>query len=358
MENSIKEYFNEYGGIQFGVVGMYTYLTGNKYLTTTSMPLFLWFLFCEAIARTDKSEYILPWLDYQLNLIARDCPELRDKLVEEFSKNWTPWLCLVLFSDQDTQKDFLNKYPPKKELLPIYELLDKILTSQGNELFLPKNWGDSIENPDKYSDPHSCSIVKIGILLKKLMESKEEYFKLYSVWRNNLKEYVFHKLPLIALPSLPDDNADNYFNRLVHSIWKTGDFLVSPSSNPDFQILYSHNMKFNDEQMILTALLYGWSKGYLKTGGWIMDRKLRSYLSSLALRLVIKKHPELVNFRNIDPTIFYSTPEGDRFHYEQPFIKISQIDSSKEFEKEIRYKLLKVTLKVGYPEFQFYLDAL
>lgn len=344
--------FNDYGGILYAVSGIHNLTSKNA---QNRPALFFWILYCEAIARSEKSSDVYDWIKYQLSLINKDYPNFSDQVDKNISNSWIPGLVLNLFSKDFSPEKLGEVAPLEKNQQISVELVSHLIRSQGKSLFSPENWGDEIKDARRYQDPFSCAIVKLGILLKKLLSVENDpKGSIYHSWKEFLREHVLHELPIHSLPQFDTVEIDHNFLKLIKSLWMTAELLASPSRVNVLEKIEKNGHRFDDDELILIGALYGWIKGYKTTANWVRDRNQRSYLSSLALRLSIQHENIRITSTGLDPIIFFSTKDGDRLSYEKPFCNISKIDTVIEFDDLFHTrKQTRLSLRLRNAPFSF-----
>lgn len=343
--------FNDFAGIQYAVMGLSNIVHQRNLLNRPS--LFLWMLFCEGVARSEKNSDILQWVENQLSIIAKDAPTLKNYFIEEIPKSWTPWLALSIFSKDEAIDELIRNFHPTEEKFAFFKLLNQLTRSQGKTLFSPENWGDDINDSSRYSDPFSCSVVKLGIVLKKLAQKEDnQNFSLFTSWKKKLREEVLLKLPIDSLSTFDNRDEDDFL-KLVKSTYMTANLLISPDHQNLVDKILKRSSDFDDDQLIFIGALFGWVRGYKKIANLVQDIGKRSYLSSLALRLSFQLDDKNHTLAGADPVILFSSKRGDRINYENPFCRVTKIESITTFEEFDVKKTEKISIGLGDNVFQF-----
>ncbi|MEM4655304.1 MAG: hypothetical protein QXL34_07455, partial [Thermosphaera sp.] len=180
--SSLIDLFNDYGGIQYSVVSSFDYIRESP---ERDFALLLWLIFSEAIARAGNIKNCWIWIEYQLSYLKQATSALEKKLrkyIETLSL-WSPLLVLLSASQSQSDEEFINQlnssnalYCENEALRAILRIIIHLFRKQGKYLFSPGNWGDNEVKPSRenITDPQQCSIVKLGIILKNLIESEGE----------------------------------------------------------------------------------------------------------------------------------------------------------------------------------------
>ncbi len=355
MDSNLVELFNDYGGILYSVTELGTKTKKNH---PGQIPFFSWILYSESIARAEEPSQNFEWIEYQLSLINRVNGDISKFLKEEISKSWIPWIFVSIFGKDCSFENLTQFLSPDTSRMAFLKLMHQLILAHGKELFSHGNWGDEIQNPERYQDPFSCSIVKCGITLKKLAEGTDrENTDLYKNWMQYLRENILHQLPITSLPDFRNTELDEDFLKLVKSFWMIAQLLELPNTRDALDRIEKYYLDFNSEELLLISAWYGWIKGYRKTGNWINDKNQRRYLSSLAIRLALREN-QLTSFPvGIDPIIFFSSNQGDRLSYEKPFCRVTRIDSTTNYhDSSTITKPNKFDVILGQDTFLFTFD--
>lgn len=338
---SVDEIFSSYAGILFRVNG--TILNQKVTLADNEkMAFFLWNLFSEAVARAESIEDNFSWINHQIQTINYLIPSFKSTIDKAISYQWAAWLPLILFSKDKERLELWNKfcllYPEANiEEKNIRKLLFELMLRYGKNLFSFGDWIDEVQNPDRFSTPVECAIIKLGLTLKHLKNnSEDEEAKIFfDTWRKLLLDEILHKLP----GKIKRGFASKWplFQDLVLAILHGGEWLLIESQEQVIDYITNSALVLNEEltpnQIIMASALIGWNLQYNKCSNWIKDRNQRSFFSRQAIRMVIKLgyHPEIF-FPGIDPIVLFSSKDGSRSRYNSPFIKIKKYVHIKSLE--------------------------
>jgi len=328
---SLTDEFDSCAGANFGAIGLTLLSSGASVdAPSASLPLLLWLLSSEALARNDVPHQTWPWIYSQTELASTPDPSIGRAVRDACGVSCAAFMPILMMAPSAQQDDlcasFALTFPCLAELRAIRLVLKHLCTRYGRGLFQPGDWGAEIKNADKYATPDRASIIKLGLTLKQLAESSDDEDRhLAEEWQRTLKESVLHRMPSrITRGFAPAWPA---FEDLVLAILAVAEWLSLPNAWRVVEIVRDLNHRpeerLTPDQLVLAGALYGWVRGYSSVGNWIESPAKRAAAARQGICHAVQRSNKAGDPRAIEQVVFYCTPAGLLSTFLQPYLQLA-----------------------------------
>ncbi|MBC8253276.1 MAG: hypothetical protein H8E35_04520 [Ardenticatenia bacterium] len=325
MPTPIAEEFDRSAGAAFGFAGLLSTATEG---VPADRALLLWLLSSHALAAGRTEGGAVEWLEDYVRQLSVYSHRLGFAIRESLRNSWAAWMPILLLSSVADRDSAWDKHgaafsPCSEEQGAVRRLLIQLVSRHGRCLF------DATHLPEPESDgsPQQNVVLRLGQTVKDLLteEAAESTKTMLAGWRETLlgvRRQLPDRISRGVAPEWP------LFEDFLLSCLHVADWLLEPDVQRVPSIIADcakrPDERLTDDQLSLSASLFGWIRGYRKIAGFVRKGPLRTVLAQQSMSIVARSRGLDVEGLRLEASIFYATAEGSHAAFRR-FVDVVEI---------------------------------